>query len=60
MEDLIGHVRDGVLIPNAELVDVSLEAVDVLKKFLYRDWPDEENHAREDRSAGRADVRDHG
>ncbi|MGA8104924.1 MAG: response regulator [Candidatus Acidiferrales bacterium] len=42
VEDLIGHVREGVLIPNAELVDVSLEAVDVLKKFLYRDWPDEE------------------
>ena len=42
VEDLIGHVRDGVLVPNAELVDVSLEAVDVLKKFLYRDWPDEE------------------
>jgi chemosensory pili system protein ChpA (sensor histidine kinase/response regulator) len=43
VEDLIGHVRDGVLVPNAELVDVSLEAVDVLKKFLYRDWPDEES-----------------
>jgi chemosensory pili system protein ChpA (sensor histidine kinase/response regulator) len=42
VEDLIGHVREGVLVPNAELVDVSLEAVDVLKKFLYRDWPDEE------------------
>ena len=42
VEDLIGHVREGVLIPNAELVDVSLEAVDVLKKFLYRDWPDEQ------------------
>ncbi len=40
-EDLIGHLRDGVLKPSAEIVDVCLEAVDTLKKFLYRQWPDE-------------------
>ncbi len=40
-EDLIGRLRDGVLRPSAEIVDVCLEAVDTLKKFLYRQWPDE-------------------
>jgi chemosensory pili system protein ChpA (sensor histidine kinase/response regulator) len=37
-EDLIGRLRDGDLQPSAEIVDISLEAVDVLKKFLYRQW----------------------
>jgi chemosensory pili system protein ChpA (sensor histidine kinase/response regulator) len=38
VEDLIGCLRDGVLLPNAEIVDVCLESVDVLKKFLHRRW----------------------
>jgi chemosensory pili system protein ChpA (sensor histidine kinase/response regulator) len=38
VEDLIGHLREGTLQPNAEIVDLSLEAVDVLKKFLHRQW----------------------
>jgi chemosensory pili system protein ChpA (sensor histidine kinase/response regulator) len=40
-EDLIGRLRDGQLRPSAEIVDICLEAVDVLKKFLYRQWADE-------------------
>src|SRR5262249_52766931 len=40
-EDLMGRVRDGVLDPSAEIIDVCLEAVDALKKFLYRQWADE-------------------
>ncbi|HEY6971578.1 MAG TPA: response regulator [Candidatus Angelobacter sp.] len=40
-EDLMGRVRDGVLRPSAEIVDLCLEAVDALKKFLYRQWADE-------------------
>jgi chemosensory pili system protein ChpA (sensor histidine kinase/response regulator) len=40
-EDLIGRVRDGELRPSGEIVDVCLEVVDALKKFLYRQWPDE-------------------
>ena len=39
-EDLMGRVRDGLLRPSAEIVDLCLEAVDALKKFLYRQWPD--------------------
>jgi chemosensory pili system protein ChpA (sensor histidine kinase/response regulator) len=41
VEDLIGRLRDGVLRPSAGIVDICLEAVDTLKKFLYRQWPDE-------------------
>lgn len=41
-EDLVGRLRDGELRPNAEIVDICLEVVDSLKKFLYRQWPDEE------------------
>ena len=41
-EDLIGRLRDGLLMPSAEIVDICLESVDVLKKFLYRQWPSEE------------------
>jgi chemosensory pili system protein ChpA (sensor histidine kinase/response regulator) len=37
-EDLIGRLRDGDLRPSAEIIDICLEAVDVLKKFLYRQW----------------------
>ncbi|MFB3916943.1 MAG: Hpt domain-containing protein [Terriglobales bacterium] len=40
-EDLIGRLRDGVLSPSAEIVDLCLESVDALKKFLYHQWPDE-------------------
>jgi chemosensory pili system protein ChpA (sensor histidine kinase/response regulator) len=40
-EDLIGRLRDGALRPSAEIIDICLEAVDVLKKFLYRQWTDE-------------------
>ncbi|HEY6250552.1 MAG TPA: response regulator [Candidatus Angelobacter sp.] len=42
-EDLIGRVRDGALRPSADIVDICLEAVDALKKFLYRQWPDEDS-----------------
>ncbi len=38
VEDLIGFLRDGVLQPNEEIIDVCLESVDVLKKFLHRQW----------------------
>ena len=38
VEDLLGYLRDGVLEPNPEIVDVCLESVDVLKKFLHRQW----------------------
>jgi chemosensory pili system protein ChpA (sensor histidine kinase/response regulator) len=41
-EDLIGRLRDGDLQPSAEIIDICLEAVDVLKKFLYRQWTGEE------------------
>ncbi len=41
-EDLIGRLRDGELKPSANIVDLCLESVDVLKKLLYRQWPDEE------------------
>ena len=40
-EDLVGRLRDGLLHPSAEIVDICLEAVDSLKKFLYHQWPDE-------------------
>jgi chemosensory pili system protein ChpA (sensor histidine kinase/response regulator) len=40
-EDLVGRVRDGLLRPSAEIVDICLESVDVLKKILYKQWPDE-------------------
>lgn len=40
-EDLIGRLRDGVLSPSAAIVDLCLESVDALKKFLYHQWPDE-------------------
>src|ERR1051326_5822070 len=32
---------DGALHPSAEIVDICLESVDALKKFLYNQWPDE-------------------
>ncbi len=41
VEDLIGRLRDGELQPSAEIIDICLDAVDVLKKFLYRQWSNE-------------------
>ncbi|MBZ5522135.1 MAG: response regulator [Acidobacteriia bacterium] len=41
-EDLVGRLRDGALRPSAEIVDICLESVDQIKKFLYRHWTDEE------------------
>jgi chemosensory pili system protein ChpA (sensor histidine kinase/response regulator) len=38
VEDLIGCLREGVLQPNSEIVDVCLESLDVLKKSLHRQW----------------------
>jgi len=38
VEDLIGQLRDGALQPSAEIVDLCLQSVDVLKKFLHRQW----------------------
>jgi chemosensory pili system protein ChpA (sensor histidine kinase/response regulator) len=37
-EDLIGRVRDGELRPNPQIIDICLESVDALKKFIYRQW----------------------
>src|SRR5947209_7779429 len=41
-EDLIGRLREGELRPSAEIIDICLDAVDTLKKFLYHQWPDEQ------------------
>jgi chemosensory pili system protein ChpA (sensor histidine kinase/response regulator) len=41
VEDLIGRLRDGELQPSAEIVDVLLQSVDVLKQFLHRQWTSE-------------------
>ncbi|HYE25001.1 MAG TPA: response regulator [Clostridia bacterium] len=40
-EDLVGRLRDGLLRPSAQIVDLCLESVDALKKSLYRQWPNE-------------------
>jgi len=40
-EDLIGKLRAGDLQPSAEIIDICLDSVDVLKKFLYRQWENE-------------------
>jgi len=40
-EDLIGRLRNGELQPSAEIIDICLDAVDALKKFLYRQWDNE-------------------
>jgi chemosensory pili system protein ChpA (sensor histidine kinase/response regulator) len=37
-EDLIIKLRDGELQPSAEVIDICLESVDLLKKFLHREW----------------------
>jgi len=41
VEDLIGRLRDGDIDPTAQVIDLSLEAVDVLKKTLHKQWRDE-------------------
>ncbi|MGB7284054.1 MAG: response regulator [Candidatus Acidiferrum sp.] len=43
VEDLIGRLRDGELEPSPAVVDICLESVDVLKKTLHRQWPDEKS-----------------
>ncbi len=45
VEDLIGRLRDGDLQPSAEIVDVLLQSVDVLKQFLNRQWPSDADMA---------------
>ena len=41
VEDLIGRLRDGELESSAQVIDLCLESVDVLKKTLHKQWPDE-------------------
>src|SRR5436309_10451548 len=41
VEDLIGRLREGEMEPSPAVVDLCLEAVDVLKKTLHRHWADE-------------------
>jgi len=45
VEDLIGRLRDGVLQPSSEIVDLFLQSVDVLKNFLHRQWSSESEMA---------------
>ncbi|MGH9731965.1 MAG: Hpt domain-containing protein [Candidatus Acidiferrales bacterium] len=45
VEDLIGRMRDGAIATSTELTDLCLEAVDIVKKFLHNEWPDDV-HAR--------------
>jgi chemosensory pili system protein ChpA (sensor histidine kinase/response regulator) len=42
LEDLIGLLRDGGLQSTAEIIDVCLQTVDALRKFLYRQWTSDE------------------
>jgi len=41
VEDLIGRLRDGDIDSSPAVVDICLEAVDVLKKTLHRQWAGE-------------------
>jgi chemosensory pili system protein ChpA (sensor histidine kinase/response regulator) len=41
VEDLIGRLRDGEILPSPAVVDLCLASVDVLKKTLHREWNDE-------------------
>ncbi len=41
VEDLIGELRDGRLQPSAEIIDVCLESIDILKRCLHRQWSSE-------------------
>jgi chemosensory pili system protein ChpA (sensor histidine kinase/response regulator) len=45
-EDLIGRLRDGVISPSADIVDLCLDSVDILKKYLYRQWADDAHAQR--------------
>ena len=38
LEDLIGQLRDGALPSSPEITDICLQTLDVLRKFLYRQW----------------------
>jgi chemosensory pili system protein ChpA (sensor histidine kinase/response regulator) len=40
-EDLVGHFRDGELRPNQQTIDLCLDAVDAIKRFIYGQWQDE-------------------
>jgi len=40
-EDLVGRMRDGELKPTQKVIDLCFESVDVLKKFIYGQWPNE-------------------
>ena len=40
-EDLVGRIRDGELKPSQLVVDLCLETVDAIKRFIYKQWPDE-------------------
>ena len=41
LEELIGQMRSGALQPSAAIVDLCLDGVDALRKFLHRGWTDE-------------------
>jgi chemotaxis protein histidine kinase CheA/CheY-like chemotaxis protein len=41
-EDLMARLRNGELQPSARIVDLCLESVDILKRQLYGQWPDEQ------------------
>jgi chemosensory pili system protein ChpA (sensor histidine kinase/response regulator) len=41
VEDLIGRLREGELEPSAQVIDLCLESVDVLKRTLHKQWSDE-------------------
>jgi chemotaxis protein histidine kinase CheA/CheY-like chemotaxis protein len=45
-EDLICRLRESKLPPDPALVDLCLDFLDVLKKLVYRQWPDEETVQR--------------
>jgi len=45
VEDLIGRMRDAGLQPSAQIVDMCLQSVDILKKFLHRQWTSDEEMA---------------
>lgn len=49
-EDLVGRIRDGEIKPAQPVIDVCLETVDVLKKFVYAQWPDEATLQRQTKS----------
>ena len=45
-EDLVGRLRDGELKPSAAIVDLCLDTVDILKRTIYRQWPDDKSFQR--------------